>query len=86
MTFNGKELSDMTAKEISHVLVADTDKLTPEQRSWFKYLWDARKEWEWMQTDEYKHRNDFSGRAGNFWFGSVFGNFPFRLKIRLDKS
>lgn len=54
MTFNGKELSDMTAKEISHVLVADTDKLTPEQRSWFKYLWDARKEWEWMQTDEYK--------------------------------
>lgn len=46
MTFNGKELSDMTAKEISHVLVADTDKLTPEQHSWFKYLWDARKEWE----------------------------------------
>lgn len=29
MTFNSKELSDMTAKEISHVLVADTDKLTP---------------------------------------------------------
>ena len=39
MTFNGKELSNMTAKEISHVLVADTDKLTPKQRSWFKYLW-----------------------------------------------
>lgn len=33
MTFNGKELSDMTAKEISHILVADTDKLTPEQQS-----------------------------------------------------
>lgn len=44
MTFNGKELSDMTAEEISHILLEDTDKLTPEQRSWFKYLWDARKE------------------------------------------
>lgn len=29
MTFNDKELSDMTAEEISHILVADTDKLTP---------------------------------------------------------
>ena len=28
----------------------------------------------------------FFGRTGNFWFRSVFGNFHFRLKIRLDKS
>ena len=59
MTFNGKELSDMTAKEISHILVEDLDKLSPEQRSWFKYLQDARREWEWTQTDAYKLRNDF---------------------------
>lgn len=54
MTFNGKKLSDMTAKEINHILVEDLDKLSPEQRLWFKYLCDARREWEWMQTDEYK--------------------------------
>lgn len=77
MTFNGKELSDMTAKEISHVLVADTDKLTPEQRSWFKYLWDARKEWEWMQTDEYKHRNDFLVGLAIFGLGLFMGIFLF---------
>ena len=59
MTFNGKELSDMTAKEISHILVEDLDKLSPEQRSWFKYLQSARREWEWTQTDAYKQRNDF---------------------------
>ena len=59
MTFNGKELSDMTAKEISHILVEDLDKLSPEQRSWFKYLENARREWKWTQTDAYKHRNDF---------------------------
>ena len=59
MTFNGKELSDMTAKEISHILMEDLDKLSPEQRSWFKYLENARREWEWTQTDAYKHRNDF---------------------------
>ena len=53
MTFNGKELSDMTAEEISHILLADTDKLTTEQRSWFKCLWNARQEWEYMQTEEY---------------------------------
>lgn len=54
MTFNGKKLPDMTAKEINHILVEDLDKLSPEQRLWFKYLCDARREWEWMQTDEYK--------------------------------
>lgn len=59
MTFNGKELSDMTAKEINRILVEDLDKLSPEQRSWFKYLQNARREWEWTQTDAYKHRNDF---------------------------
>ena len=59
MTFNGKELSDMTAKEINHILVEDLDKLNPEQRSWFKYLENARREWEWTQTDAYKHCNDF---------------------------
>ena len=59
MTFNGKELSDMTAKEINHILVEDLDKLSPEQRSWFKYLENARREWEWTQTVAYKHRNDF---------------------------
>ena len=30
MTFNGKELSDMTAKEINHILMEDLDKLSPE--------------------------------------------------------
>ena len=59
MTFNGKELSDMTAKEINNTLVEDLDKLSPEQRSWFKYLENARREWEWTQTDAYKRRNDF---------------------------
>lgn len=73
MTFNGKELSDMTAKEISHILVADTDKLTPEQQSQFKYLWDARKEWEWMQTDAYKHRNDFLCGLAIFGLGLLMG-------------
>ena len=77
MTFNGKELSDMTAEEISHVLLADTDKLTPEQQSWFKYLWDARKEWEWMQTDEYKHRNDFLLGLVIFGLGLLVGVFIF---------
>lgn len=59
MTFNGKELSDMTAEEISHVLLVDTDKLTSEQKSWFDRIWEVRKQWEYEQTDEYKHRNDF---------------------------
>lgn len=77
MTFNGKELSDMTAEEISHILVADTDKLTPEQHSWFKYLWDARKEWEWMQTDEYKHHNDFLVGLAIFGLGLFMGIFLF---------
>lgn len=77
MTFNGKELSDMTAKEISHILVADTDKLTPEQHSWFKYLRDARREWEWMQTDAYKHRNDFLVGMALFGLGLFLGIFIF---------
>lgn len=77
MTFNGKELSDMTAEEISHILMADTDKLTPEQHSWFKYLWDARREWEWMQTDEYKHRNDFLVGMELFGLGLFLGIFIF---------
>lgn len=77
MTFNGKELSDMTAEEIGHVLLEDTDKLTSEQRSWFKYLWDARKEWEWMQTEEYKHCNDFLFGLAIFGLGVLLGIFIF---------
>lgn len=77
MTFNGKELSDMTAEEISHILLADTDKLTPEQHSWFKYLWNARQEWEYMQTEEYKHRNDFMVGLTLFGLGMFLGIFIF---------
>lgn len=73
MTFNGKELSGMTAKEISHVLVADTDKLTPEQKSWFDRIWETRKQWEYEQTDEYKHRNDFLLGFVIFGFGLFMG-------------